>query len=143
MSHLTSLLLHPDAFDGHDAQRYFASHTALPLSVVVLYLAMVRYLPRYMHTRPPYELRFFSRCWNLSVAAFSVCGMLVCVPHLASQLLEHGFYYTVCRWVNAGVCWGGMAMAWWTVDWWVAMCSVWVSRLSDGVVCWWGRRVRA
>lgn len=97
MSHLTSLLLHPDAFDGHDAQRYFASHTALPLSVVVLYLAMVRYLPRYMHTRPPFELRVFSRCWNLSVAAFSVCGMLVCVPHLASQLLEHGFYYTVCH----------------------------------------------
>lgn len=84
-------------FDGHDAQRYFASHLALPVCVVVAYLAMVWWLPRYMAHRPAYNLRSTSRIWNLAVAVFSICGAMVCVPHLFRQLTTHGFYYTVCH----------------------------------------------
>ena len=84
-------------FDGHDAQRYFASHLALPVCVVVAYLAMVWWLPRYMAHRPAYNLRATSRIWNLAVAVFSICGAMVCVPHLFRQLTTHGFYYTVCH----------------------------------------------
>ena len=83
-------------FDGHVAQRYFASHPLLPACVVVAYLGMVRVGPRWMEQRPPFRLRTVSRVWNLLVAIFSLCGAAVCVPHLIRVLLTHGFWYSVC-----------------------------------------------
>lgn len=83
-------------FDGHSSQRYFHAHPMLPISVVLAYLVMVRYGPRYMNSRPPFKLRAVSRIWNLSIAFFSICGASVCVPHLLHQLQTHGFWYTVC-----------------------------------------------
>ena len=83
-------------FDGHNAQRYFAQHPMQPVVVVTLYLVLVRYGPRWMSSRTPFRLKTVSRCWNFSVALFSICGALVCVPHLIRQLLGHGFWYSVC-----------------------------------------------
>ena len=59
-------------FDGHSSQRYFHAHPMLPISVVLAYLVMVRYGPRYMNSRPPFKLRAVSRIWNLSIAFFSI-----------------------------------------------------------------------
>ncbi len=83
-------------FDGHIAQRYFAQHPVQPAAVVALYLGLVRYGPWWMDRRPPFRLKTVSRCWNFGVAVFSICGALVCVPHLAWQLHSHGFWYSVC-----------------------------------------------
>ena len=83
-------------FDGHHAQHYFAAHPFLPAAVVVAYLLMVWQLPKYMADRPPFQLRTVSRCWNIGVAVFSICGAGVCVPHLLNQLRAHGLWYTVC-----------------------------------------------
>lgn len=93
---LDAFLAYQREFDGHDAQRYFASHPLLPTTVVVAYLLAVRFLPRWMAHRPPYELRAASRVWNVAIAVFSVCGASVCVPHLLRQLMRHGLWYTVC-----------------------------------------------
>ena len=84
------------SFDGHDSQRFFANNPQLPACCVAAYLLMVRYGPRYMASRPAFKLRTLSRVWNVSIALFSICGASVCVPHLAHQLFEHGFWYTVC-----------------------------------------------
>ena len=83
-------------FDGHDAQKFFAAHPLLPAAVVAAYLLMVWQGPKHMALRPPYKLRLVSRCWNTSIALFSLCGALVCVPHLLAQLSAHGFWYSVC-----------------------------------------------
>ena len=83
-------------FDGHYAQRYFAQHPMQPAVVIAIYLVLVRYGPRWMERRQPFRLKTVSRCWNFSVALFSICGALVCVPHLIRQLLGRGFWYSVC-----------------------------------------------
>lgn len=83
-------------FDGHTSQQYFYNHPQLPALCVAAYLVMVSYGPRYMASRQPYKLRTVSRCWNVAVALFSLCGAWVCVPHLTHQLRSHGFWYTVC-----------------------------------------------
>lgn len=83
-------------FDGHDAQRYFATHPLLPCVVVALYLGFVWYGTRFMDSRPPLRLHMVSRVWNLAVALFSVCGAAVCVPHLYGVLRQHGFWYSAC-----------------------------------------------
>ena len=59
-------------FDGHDAQHFFVSHPLLPASVIVAYLFTVWQLPKWMAQRPAFQLRAVSRCWNLSVAGFSI-----------------------------------------------------------------------
>ena len=83
-------------FDGHIAQRFFASHPLLPAAVVAAYLLMVWQGPKQMEKRQPFELRTVSRFWNIGVAVFSICGACVCVPHLSMQLMRHGLWYTVC-----------------------------------------------
>lgn len=83
-------------FDGHDAQQYFASHPGLPAVVIAVYLLLVWRGQAWMAHRLPFQLRTVSRCWNVGVALFSVCGAAVCVPHLFRQLREHSFWYTVC-----------------------------------------------
>ena len=92
----TFIWLFENNFDGHVAQSYFATHPWQPASVVIIYLFLVRMGPQWMAQRPAYRLQKVSRCWNMSVALFSVCGALVCVPHLARQLAAHGFWYSVC-----------------------------------------------
>lgn len=84
------------AFDGHDAQRFFAGHPGLPAAVITAYLLLVWQGQRWMAHRPPFGLRAVSRCWNVGIALFSVCGAAVCVPHLYRQLRAHGFWYSVC-----------------------------------------------
>eukprot|EP00966_Prymnesium_polylepis_P244959 5666190-Prymnesium_polylepis.1 len=93
---MVEFLSYQAAFDGHDAQRYFAAHPLLPCAVVAGYLAMVRYGTRYMESRPPLQLRTVSRVWNLTVGLFSVCGAAVCVPHLYGVLRDHGFWQSAC-----------------------------------------------
>ena len=83
-------------FDGHDSQKFFASHPLLPAAVVAAYLGMVSQGPKYMATRRPFELRAVSRCWNIGVAIFSICGATVCVPHLCRALYQNGLWYSVC-----------------------------------------------
>ena len=94
---LSALLwLFDNDFDGHTAQRYFAENPLQPAAVVACYLLLVRYGQQWMERRAPFRLRGISRCWNFSVAAFSICGAWVCVPHLVHQLYAHGFWFSVC-----------------------------------------------
>ena len=93
---VSSLLAYQRDFDGHDAQRFFASHPMLPTVIVAAYIALVKQGPHWMASRPPFQLRTISRWWNIGIAIFSIGGAIVCVPHLASQLSAHGFWYSVC-----------------------------------------------
>jgi elongation of very long chain fatty acids protein 6 len=93
---LATFLAYQAAFDGHDAQQYFATHPRIPIVAVVLYLLMVRYGTRYMEHQPAFKLRRVSQAWNLAIALFSLCGAVACVPHLALVLLRHGFWYSTC-----------------------------------------------
>ena len=86
----------PASFDAHSTQVFFASSTPLPAAVICLYLVLVRLGPRWMESRPPYQLRTTARVWNIFVALFSMMGAYYCVPHLASQWYVHGFWYTTC-----------------------------------------------
>ena len=86
----------PASFDAHGAQAFFAASTPLPAAVICLYLVLVRLGPRWMESRPPFQLRTTARVWNLCVALFSVMGACYCAPHLASQWYAHGFWFTTC-----------------------------------------------
>ena len=84
-------------FDGHDAQKVFATGwPLLPMAIVVPYLAFVYWVPHWMKNRPPFDVRVVARVWNIALAVFSICGAFVCVPHLAEQLYRHGFWYCAC-----------------------------------------------
>ena len=86
----------PAHFDAHGAQAFFASTTPLPAAVIALYLVLVRAGPRWMASRPPFKLQTTARVWNVCVALFSIMGAYHCVPHLASQIFAHGFWYSTC-----------------------------------------------
>lgn len=92
----SQLLAYQRAFDGHDAQRLFSQHWEIPITAVVLYVALVFYGPRLLHHRKPLNVRGFAFAWNVSIALFSACGAAVCVPHLARQLWARGFWFTAC-----------------------------------------------
>jgi elongation of very long chain fatty acids protein 6 len=96
MTVLADFLAWQRDFDGHDPQRYFASNWWLPISVVAIYLLLVWRGQVWMESRQPLRLRAVSRSWNLLTAAFSICGAVVCVPHLLHQLAAHGLWYSVC-----------------------------------------------
>jgi len=97
MALLQTLLEEQRRFDAHDAQRFFAEHTAVPAVAIGAYLLIVVWAgPPFMKHRPPMPLRRFSRVWNAGVALFSMAGAAATVPHLVRQLLGHGFKYTVC-----------------------------------------------
>lgn len=68
-----------------------------PIFLSVVYLLLVVYAgPLFMATRPPIRLLWLSRVWNLSLAAFSACGVGACIPTLFSHLVNNGFHYSVC-----------------------------------------------
>lgn len=90
------LWLFDNDFDGHIAVNYFATHTWVPAVATAAYLLFVRYGQQMMERRPPFLLLTASRCWNICIAIFSMCGSCVCVPHLYKQLTLHGFWYSVC-----------------------------------------------
>ena len=93
----SALLRAQQQFDAHDAQRFFAEHTAVPAVAVGAYLIVVVWAgPRAMRQRSPIKLARLSRAWNAAVAIFSLAGAAATAPHLLRQLTRHGFHYTCC-----------------------------------------------
>ena len=86
----------PASFDAHGARDFFASTTPLPAAVISVYLVLVHVGPHWMASRPPFQLQTTARVWNVFVALFSVMGAYYCVPHLASQIWAHGFWFSTC-----------------------------------------------
>ena len=92
-----TIWLFDNEFDGRAAHYSFAAGWPLvPMAVVVPYLFIVFYGPRWMQHRPPFVLRKVSRVWNVSLAVFSIAGAYVCIPHLLRQLWTHGFHFCAC-----------------------------------------------
>ena len=71
---LSGFLQYQEQFDGHDAQRYFASHPLLPTVIVALYIFLVWRGQQWMAYRPPFQLKAVSQAWNVFIAVFSICG---------------------------------------------------------------------
>ncbi len=87
-----------------NSTEYDIHHTAaiairlgwIPPLAIALYLTLIFLGKRWMETKPAYSLRAPLFFWNLSLAVFSMLGMIVMVPDLSRAVLEHGFEYSVC-----------------------------------------------
>lgn len=87
-----------------NSTKYDIHHTAAtvtelgwvpPLSIAI-YLVLIYVGRRWMETKSAYSLRAPLFIWNLSLAVFSMLGMIVMLPPLCRTILEHGFEYSVC-----------------------------------------------
>ncbi|KAH9597976.1 ELO family [Trypanosoma melophagium] len=70
-------------FQGDPLREWMREHTDVPVVAVVLYLALVLYVPdNIMAHRPAMNLRLLNILWNLLLTAFSLCGAYYCLPRL-------------------------------------------------------------
>ncbi|KAH9597828.1 ELO family [Trypanosoma melophagium] len=77
VNHLT------ENFSGDPLREWMREHTDVPVVAVVLYLALVLYVPdNIMAHRPAMNLRLLNILWNLLLTAFSLCGAYYCLPRL-------------------------------------------------------------
>merc|ERR1711933_380928 len=59
-----------------------------------------------------FDVRSFAFYWNAMLSLFSWCGVVACVPVLATSLWEHGLHFTMCApaaWYASG--WSGIFVA--------------------------------
>ncbi|ORC86304.1 fatty acid elongase [Trypanosoma theileri] len=72
-----------DNFQGSGLREWMREHTEVPVLAVVLYLALVLYVPdSFMAHRPAMNLRVWNILWNLFLTLFSMGGAYYCVPRL-------------------------------------------------------------
>merc|ERR1711933_481005 len=53
-----------------------------------------------------FDVRSFAFYWNAMLSLFSWCGVVACVPVLATSLWEHGLHFTMCApasWYGSGL----------------------------------------
>ncbi|CAF1487188.1 unnamed protein product [Rotaria sp. Silwood1] len=69
------------------------------LSIVysVIYIGFIYYGRSLMEKHERYELRLSLILWNISLALFSLFGMIRCVPEMIYALNKKSLYYTICN----------------------------------------------
>merc|ERR1711972_22290 len=100
------------AFSGTYWTRLTAEHWEIPLLAVAAYLVMIPVLKWIVARRGKFDVKTFAFWWNTSLSLFSWCGVVACVPVLATTLFEHGLYFTTCApaaWYGSG--WSGVFVA--------------------------------
>mmetsp|Transcript_47311 Transcript_47311/g.119161 ORF Transcript_47311/g.119161 Transcript_47311/m.119161 type:complete len:355 (+) Transcript_47311:95-1159(+) len=93
-------------FSGTYWTRLTAEHWEIPLLAVAAYLVMIPVLKWVVARRGKFDVKAFAFWWNTSLSLFSWCGVVACVPVLATTLSEHGLYFTTCApaaWYGSGV----------------------------------------
>ena len=68
------------------------------LSIVysIIYVIFIYYGRSLMENRERFELRYPLILWNVSLAIFSIFGMIRCVPEMIYGLTTRGLQYTIC-----------------------------------------------
>ena len=68
------------------------------LSIVysIVYVGLIYYGRLLMEKRERFELRTPLILWNISLALFSIFGMIRCVPETIYALSRRGLQYTIC-----------------------------------------------
>merc|ERR1719258_117976 len=70
-----------------------------------MYLIMINFLKPYMESREKMRLQPLVIAWNFGLSAFSIGGLIYCVPHLLfnerSGVVSTGFYPSVCSHASA------------------------------------------
>lgn len=78
------------------ARQFMISTWPAILCLIGAYLAMVAVGPRVMANREGFRLKQLLIWWNGALALFSIIGSLRTVPHLISNIANHGWQYSVC-----------------------------------------------
>jgi elongation of very long chain fatty acids protein 6 len=68
------------------------------LSIVysLVYVVLIYYGRSLMEKRERFELRVPLILWNVSLALFSIFGVIRCVPEMIYGLQQRGLQYTIC-----------------------------------------------
>ena len=85
--------------------RWTSEHWVIPVVASIMYLLMITFLKKYMATQEKMRLQPVVIAWNFGLSAFSIGGLMYCVPHLLfnerSGVLTAGFYPSVCSHASA------------------------------------------
>ena len=69
--------------------------------VCTVYLILIFLGKRWMRDKPAFSLRRPLTMWNTGLAVFSIIGFLTEFPLLAENLINNGFYQSLCKdWVH-------------------------------------------
>ena len=85
-----------DFIDGGFWADSARNHTLVPVAICALYVVVVFGLKAWMRERPALRVRRAWMWWNALLSAFSLCGALRMVPHLAVMVYTHGFTASFC-----------------------------------------------
>jgi len=68
------------------------------LSIVysIIYVGLIYFGRSLMENRERFELRLPLILWNISLALFSIFGVIRCVPEMVYNLGQDGLQYTIC-----------------------------------------------
>ncbi|GMT23441.1 hypothetical protein PFISCL1PPCAC_14738 [Pristionchus fissidentatus] len=76
--------------------RFLQNYWQHTVTVSVLYFMMVKSIERFLHNRPPFNLRLPLIIWNLSLALFSIVGFVRFGEDYFESLFNRGIYTTIC-----------------------------------------------
>jgi hypothetical protein len=93
--------LYPFAFEndftsGGKWADFARRHPLVPVAICALYVVVVFGLKAWMRSRPALRVRRAWIWWNALLSAFSWCGALRVVPHLAVMVYTRGFTASFC-----------------------------------------------
>ncbi|GET87102.1 fatty acid elongase, putative [Leishmania tarentolae] len=88
----------PTNFKGSSARSLIEAAPDYPLYSVLLYLAVVFFLPELIEKRGwTFHIKYLVASWNLTVSLVSVIGTYYCAQHLLDTLMaETGFHKLCC-----------------------------------------------
>jgi len=97
---------HPFVFDfekkffdktyAHDIYVWMNKWWWLSIVYSVIYVGLIYYGRSLMEKREPYQIRIPLVLWNVSLALFSIFGMIRCVPEMIYALNKRSLQYTIC-----------------------------------------------